>query len=527
MRTGERDCTFGPDVSQMAVPGSLDRFFVRVYERFRPNYVHLLIAIVAVFIQVLVIPAYAALLRPIYDATWSEQLRVFLWFEVWLGTLGAAGMFVIARRRHQSAIRWLRDDSAIDVRDVWTSAVLDFPRTVLLLVGWYALCCLPPAIYTGILLDFSLVTELLYIVGLGCLIAGAGVFIFLFFETALRPVVLRELAEELPASWIPPRPGLLLRRKLLIFLPAINLFNAMAVGAASTNDLDRDSRLAVIVLTALGLSGTLALAMNLMLRNSMLAPLDRLRTALQAVAGGDLRIQVPPMGGDELDEITAAFNDMTHRLAAAEEEMRASRARIVVAADTERRRMERDLHDGAQQHFVLLQLKLGLLERQVDDGDPELSAKLDELKADLRAGLQELRDLAHGIYPSVLENDGLAAALSETAQRAAIPTEVRPSGVTRYDRDVESAVYFCCREALQNASKHAGDGATAKITLAENEGVLRFEVADSGAGFDVGRTDAHGLQNMRDRIGALGGELHIDSAPQRGTCVTGRIRVGA
>jgi signal transduction histidine kinase len=206
-------------------------------------------------------------------------------------------------------------------------------------------------------------------------------------------------------------------------------------------------------------------------------------------------------------------------------ELRASRARIVEATDTERRRIERDLHDGAQQHLVALAVGVRLA-RQIADTDPEQAkSMLDQIGLDLQEAVQELRNLAHGIYPPLLMDRGLPDALRAAAGRAALMTSVEAEGIGRYPQQVEAAVYFCCLEALQNAGKHAGEGAEAMVTLREVEGALVFEVADTGAGFalESGAHHGHGFVNMSDRVGAFGGSVSVDSAPGHGTRIAGRI----
>ncbi|MGH7358375.1 MAG: GAF domain-containing sensor histidine kinase, partial [Acidimicrobiia bacterium] len=207
------------------------------------------------------------------------------------------------------------------------------------------------------------------------------------------------------------------------------------------------------------------------------------------------------------------------------EELRASRTRIVAAGDEQRRRIERDLHDGAQQHLVALAVSLRLA-RQTAERDPEAAkAMLDDLGEDLQDAVQELRNLAHGIYPPVLMDRGLPAALEAAAGRAALPTNVFADGVGRYPQALEAAIYFCCLEALQNAGKHAGAGASATVTLHDKNGRLTFEVADTGAGFDMA-TDArngHGFVNMSDRLGAVGGGFDVRSTPGNGTAITGWV----
>jgi signal transduction histidine kinase len=266
---------------------------------------------------------------------------------------------------------------------------------------------------------------------------------------------------------------------------------------------------------------------------TVLTPLESLTAATQRVRAGDLDAAVPVVTADDLGTLTASFNQMLSGLREREalqtrnerlaSELRDSLARLAAASDEARRQVERDLHDGAQQRLVLLKLKLAMLER-----DPSNEELLAELRGDLDAALAELRDLAHGIYPAVLESDGLHAALADGAARASISTRVECDGVGRYPREVEAAVYFCCLEALQNAAKHAGEGATAAVRLRGRAGELRFEVTDDGRGCDVGAAlRSGGMQNMSDRVGALGGTLRIESEPGKGTTVTGTIPVGA
>jgi signal transduction histidine kinase len=209
------------------------------------------------------------------------------------------------------------------------------------------------------------------------------------------------------------------------------------------------------------------------------------------------------------------------------DELQASRARIVAAADAERRRIERDLHDGAQQHLTSVAVRL-LLAAKLAGEDAGLASLLAEIGAEVRDTAQELRGLTHGIYPPLLREQGLAAALSAAASHATLPATVRAASLGRYPADVETAVYFCCLEALQNACKHAGERATVSLRVREEHGRLAFEVTDDGAGFDAsGRCLGAGFRNMADRLGAFGGRLRVDSAPGRGTRITGTVPVAA
>jgi signal transduction histidine kinase len=209
------------------------------------------------------------------------------------------------------------------------------------------------------------------------------------------------------------------------------------------------------------------------------------------------------------------------------EDLRASRQRLVAAQDEERRRLERNLHDGAQQNLVALKVKLGLAEMFVDKDPARAQRTLEELKGDADEALETLRDLARGIYPPLLADQGLVPALESQARKATLPVDVVAEGIGRYPQDVEAAVYFCCLEALQNVQKYAR-ATSAAITLAATAGSLTFAISDDGAGFDpqaVAR--GAGLQNMADRLDALGGKVDLESAPGAGTTLRGRLPIDA
>jgi signal transduction histidine kinase len=214
-------------------------------------------------------------------------------------------------------------------------------------------------------------------------------------------------------------------------------------------------------------------------------------------------------------------------------ELSASRKRIVEAADSERRRLERNIHDGAQQQLVALSVMARLAETMVDGGKAAARAMLVQAQADATEALENLRDLARGIYPPLLAERGLAAALEAQAGRSAVPVTVEADGLGRYPQEAEAAIYFCALEALQNVAKYAG-ASRATVRLAGPggpdgpAGVLEFSVTDDGVGFDPASSGyGTGLQGMADRLAALGGDLQVRSEPGRGTTVTGRLPVRA
>jgi signal transduction histidine kinase len=204
-------------------------------------------------------------------------------------------------------------------------------------------------------------------------------------------------------------------------------------------------------------------------------------------------------------------------------ELQASRARLVETADTERRRIERNLHDGAQQQLVALRISLGLARQLVTSAPGEAADLIAQTEQQAAGALEELRELARGIYPPLLADLGLRAALEAQARKAAIPVAVAAPDLGRYPQKIEAAVYFCVLEALQNVAKYAQASAV-HVTLRPDGQWLAFTVEDDGQGFDPATTPrGTGLQGISDRLGALGGTADVTSAPGNGTRVTGRV----
>jgi signal transduction histidine kinase len=208
------------------------------------------------------------------------------------------------------------------------------------------------------------------------------------------------------------------------------------------------------------------------------------------------------------------------------EELRASRQRLVAAQDEERRKIERNLHDGAQQQLVALTVQLKLARGLVERDSTKANELLDTIQGSATQALEDLRDLARGIYPPLLADRGLPAALEAQARKAVVPTIVEADAIGRYAQEVEAAVYFCALEALNNVAKYA-EATRATVRLFQQNGRLTFSVDDDGRGFDPNATDrGTGLQGMSDRLEAIGGELTIETSPGHGTTVVGRIPKG-
>jgi signal transduction histidine kinase len=221
--------------------------------------------------------------------------------------------------------------------------------------------------------------------------------------------------------------------------------------------------------------------------------------------------------------LTAELGSRLDEIARRSDELRASRQRIVTTQDAERRRLERNIHDGAQQHLVALAVKLRLARGLLARDAGRAATMLGGLRVEVDDAIQTLSSLALGIYPPVLEERGIAAALESQARVGTLPVTVTAGGVDRQPIETEAAVYFCCLEAIQNAAKYARASGV-RITIGHDGPNLTFEVRDDGVGFDTASTaTGSGLQGMADRLSAVGGSVDVSSTPGGGTVVTGRV----
>jgi signal transduction histidine kinase len=209
-----------------------------------------------------------------------------------------------------------------------------------------------------------------------------------------------------------------------------------------------------------------------------------------------------------------------------ESDLQGSRLQLVHSARVTRERLERDLHDGAQQHLVAALLRLGLAADAIDAGSEDGAVMVRQIVGDVEGALEELRRLSRGMFPPLLIQEGLEQALGVAALRCSLPTTIQARGLTRYDPEVEAAIYFSCVEALQNAAKHAGPDASVHLSLSDEHRTIRFEVADTGAGFDQHLEESGtGLTHIRDRVAAVGGHLTISSTVGHGTSILATIPI--
>jgi signal transduction histidine kinase len=546
-QVGGRDRRSAVAVAPRAERGRVQRLLERAYQRFGSR---------SLITSCVVVGSLAVAVTIAVTAIWFiRYLRVPVGGALGLLAVATAiacvgflvGLF-LARDILLTIARWSSEPpTATRAIETWP-AVERGPFVIISHIAGVAVvgeCAVLPAL---VVLERHLPAYVAILIVLSILTAAGATALFMNFglDLALRPL-LEDVAAHLPAGFEPTTRSWRLRTKTVAAIPGITLFTALAVGAFADASRDPPVRFAITFAIALVLVA-IATVMVIVVVRSTLDPLDELTAGTRRVLAGDLETEVPLLSTDDLGELTNSFNrmlaglrereglreqnleltadlqasltDLQHHAA----ELRASRERIVTAADAARRGLERDLHDGAQQQLVLLGLKLGMAERLLDRDPAAGRAAVVELREDLDQALVELRDLAHGIYPLQLESEGLPGALAEIAGRAAIPTTLDCNGAGRYPPEVETAVYFCCLEALQNSAKHAGGGAHATVRVMQRESKLEFEIADNGHGFDTTSANRSiGVQNMTDRIGALGGHLQIDSTLGRGTKVRGTV----
>lgn len=293
-------------------------------------------------------------------------------------------------------------------------------------------------------------------------------------------------------------------------------------GGADLNNAETDANRAsrrALVAAGVGVAGSVVLILLFtgFLGRAIVRPIRRAAAMADRIAGGDLAARMPEEGPGEVGALERSFNVMANSLQRGREELQASRSRVVATADETRRRIERDLHDGAQQRLILLAFELRGIQDSVPPEHPELAAELARVAEGLTAVLADLREFARGIHPGILAQGGLAPALKTLARRSPVPVDLdmaTPPG-TRLPERVEVAAYYVVAEALANAAKHAGASkVTVRVRL--DDGTLRLSIRDDGKG-GAHPADGSGLIGLNDRVEAIGGSLAVDSPAGAGT----------
>jgi len=509
----------------------LDAFLDSVYDRFGINV--LLRGVVLGWAMGLVYGTAGLFLfaRIVHQSMGRAATALFICIPT-LFVATAVGVLV-TRRFLRPVIHWRRlvdsdagsgpefEQAALDSLD----AVLAFPRVAVVRNAAVALLVGFPGLFVAVHLitRFTLATTVQVLAEFVMLIAVLMVLTMFEFQLLVRPVIRDILSSTTAVAPVVMHTSM--RFKLLVAVPFL-AFGAAVGGAAIAVPAGANVAAGVRSEALGGLIGLLfAVPCAVIMARSTTVPISELLNATERLKRGDYTTRVPELSADEYGVMARSFNEamvgLAERQRLAEEnerllsEVRASRARIIAASDAERRRIERNIHDGAQQRLVALSLDMAMLEDLAADTDsPELQARLASVAASIRDAHAELRELARGLHPSVLTSDGLAPALRQLAERAPVPVGF-DVGEERYPETIESTAYFVTAEALANMAKYAR-ATRADVSVSRRNGSLVLRIADDGVGGAHPQAGS-GLAGLADRVAAVEGTFAIDSPAGRGT----------
>ncbi|WP_183094691.1 ATP-binding protein [Nocardioides stalactiti] len=500
----------------------LDRLFARAYRRIRRNYVEIWLAVSGLGIVLVAWPAQYATLLPLWGP--AEPGSGEFWRAMSPCLVGTAFLMPWTALHPFRPIALFLRGKPVDPAAVWYACVRRITWTSAACTATYSIPCnIALLLVVGPPRGWDLGDYLSHWFVASMITVSAGFFFVLIWEVAFRPV-LREIEPLLPAEFDPGSTWLTLSRRSALASSSAMIYTGAAVASLAAGTDDTDVVLATAVVATVGSAATFGGAITGLVAHSIFRRVHELRVALVRIGLREPGVRVAVRAGDELDAAALSLNRMAERLEHDDATLRASRTRLASVADAERRRMERDLR-----RRVLVRLEqVGDRLREVEDDLAErpdladLHRLCDRVRSSVADAETEINRLARGVYPAELTEAGLGAALTAAAERSALPAVVDADGVGRLDSAREAAVYFACNEALQNAAKHAGEQARVTVTLARVGDRLTFAVADDGQGFTqapVGR----GLENMRDRVRAAGGDLTVKSEPGVATTVTGWV----
>lgn len=411
-----------------------------------------------------------------------------------------------------------------DLAAAWEAAV-SFPLTFAVRSMTMGLVLISPAVIVGFGHAFGFRIPLLIYAAIGIAqITAVTVIVLIFVAAVLVRPFLTDLQKKLEV--LPSSQTVTLRTRLILLIP-------IGVGATATGAaFAQPTRIGITTSTIVAIALTSAFALFMwtpvtaLFAHSMLTPIADLQAATERIKHGDYSQPIAEMWADELGAVAVSLNEAMRGLSERQQmarDVRESRARIVAAADASRKRIERNIHDGAQQRLVALTLDARLLETQIPTmSDDETIAAVQQLAEGLKEALAELRDLARGLHPAILTTDGLGPALTQLAARSAVPISVdAPS--ERLPDQVETTAYFVAAEALANVAKYAR-ATHAAVTATHENGRLSIEIVDDGVG-GACASSGSGLSGLADRVAAIGGRLTVESESGKGTRIAADLPV--
>jgi signal transduction histidine kinase len=497
--------------------GGLEAFFDKAHRRLGRWYLHVLLACTVLGVVLVTMPVENITQVPLWTGRGFSE-----WWYIWVFMVaaGVVGPFVlpaVVYMRHRPLFELQRGEP-IDPIEGWNAAVTKAPGTAMIATGVWGLgIIIPGVLWVGAREDFDTST---YFAAAGpqlLMMLGSGASYLMLHELAWIPFV-REVAQHLPADFVPAY-GFSVRRRLMLITTTITFtIGCEAAGLAMGFD-DRSARIWAVVLGTVGLILTFVGLLLALVSFGLTRRVDELARTLSTV--GRDKLHVYPSYGDEFDEVGRAVNRTVELLDEHDRGLRESRARLVAVADDTRRRTERDLHDGAQQHLAMVSMKLGLLARRAAERS-DVAEPIARMRGELAEAIGELRALAHGIYPVALEHEGVVGAVRAAATQSKVSVIIDvPHDLPRWPHDVEAALYFCCWELIQGVARRPTITAPVRVTIAERDGVGRFSIYAPLAFLD---RDHATILFLQDRIGAVGGDVTVAPRPE-GIVAEGEVRV--
>lgn len=495
----------------------IDRVFASVYRRMRRNYVQFWLTASGLGIVLLAWPAQHITQFVLWgphlgDGHGLRELAVIMATGV---VITVAVMAWAGARQFRPVIRFLRDEPVVP-SSVWYASVRALPRIATIASLSYCIVGNTVAVYVaGRHRNFSVSESIAAWIAESLITVTAAFFFILVWEAAYRPVLV-DLEPLLPAHFAPAPHWLTLTRRSAFAITSVMVYTGVVASSIAAGFTDREARLWAVVAATLTASATFGGAITGFVSHSIVTRVADLKSALARIGAGDFSVRVALRVGDELDAAGLALNAMAHRLERQDADLRESRARMTSAENDERRRIERDLRVGVDSRLESLVTRMLGVEQMLG---PELQESCAELRNSLAAARSEIRSLANGIFPAKLATKGLGPALREAAKRSGLNASCDVDGLERLPAEIETAVYFCCSEAMRNVAKHVGPDARVTLRTKVRHRLLQFTVSDDGPG--LSGPAGHGIANMRDRMRSLGGDVAVRSAPGEGTTVVG------
>jgi signal transduction histidine kinase len=531
MTSGDAILGSGPGTSSVPLPatpaslGTADELLERAYARLGQRIIAVsFVALEGLRVTLAIIGAltYARL----EDLTIAQSVEIAALASLAAAT-GGAFAFVAASRRIRPINAWYRDRHDQAAAAAAWHAAHRLPAEILRWIVVFALLINFPGIVlaVGVFVPLSPELVLVMLISLIGILALFGSVAMFGFQLVMRPVI-RDVGRSFDRPPLPPH-GTSVRQKLLIALPAITLATVVGAVVMSSDPGVHWSRVLVKLLVLWAMTLVFVAPATILLAHSTLHPLDDLLRATERLKTGDYSTRVPELSADEYGALARSFNEAMEGLAERQrlaednerllDEIRASRARIVAASDAERRRIERNIHDGAQQQLVAHALELRMLQEVAGSSQPQqIREMLEAAGKNVETALDELRELARGLHPSVLATDGLPPALRQLATRAPLPVTVN-TPPERFPEAIESTAYFIACEALANIAKYAR-ASNAEISIQRKDGRLLVEITDDGIG-GAKQNEGSGLAGLADRVAAVDGTLTVLSPPGHGTTI--------